>query len=438
MSPRAGLLLVLALFGCRAETFGDDQHPTLLDDPPVVSPYRQLPNHPVSIRSTAFIYLPVDSFLVRIQEREALARRVSDTTFDLTLPDSLVGGQHLLEAELFGEWEEVGSLYIYGFRDTVPLRLPMGGLRNVDPVPFPWQAPTGVLLSTTEGIAYLPADGAPGVGFPHADAASGGWAVGLSYRPLHVVIRDTAPGRLTVARLDLVRGTTTVVGPAFGALSIGNSSHYELSPGWFARLQDDWSAIVPVPWTGPGADWTTGSPYGLVFGPAGDVAVPLAYQWGTPIIDVATGTFRTTVPGTNPTAAAAFGDSGRTLYLSAFRSDGFVLQRFDVATMTATATELRPYDPWHDDTSLDFAMDLGERWLFELTVKDSVWSLTLRDPETLARVATLNTPAGVACAHRAFRREAVIIPERSGGAVRVVAVGCGRVASLRFDLPYAE
>jgi hypothetical protein len=427
-SRRVAILLALAaLLGCRAETYGADDRPTLLDQPVTTLPRHQFAGAVVVVASPALRWVYGESLVLRFGGIELHGLRSSDTSFRFSLPDSMRAGLVEIRAEIDGGWLPVGEVEVAGYRGITPIN----GIGSEwgDLVPFPRQAPTGVLFSASDSLYFISTSG---YWRKVAGARSGTsfWAVGQSYREGHIVVRDTGSMR-TIARFDPITGSLTEVGPTFSALS-SNGSTYELAPGKFLFLADDRSYIVPG-----SVNWTTGSPHGLVFDPTGGYAIPLSWaNPGTHILNASNGVIHGVLAGDYRTTGVAFTDTGTTVYVSSSTPQGAKLRRLDYKNLVVHDSVVD--SAAFGDGGWDLALDRGERWLFELVHElapgGGAWSVIIRDPITLERIARLTAPWGLQVCPNQFLRQGAIISDPGGRSLSVLVGGCGVPGILRFDL----
>jgi hypothetical protein len=433
-------LLPLLLFGalaCTAETFGADDRSTLVGATITGPVGVQWPGSEILLRSDGFADLEESAGLFTSEGLEAAAVRVDPTTFRVRLPEGLVSGRHSYTLRFWSD-SGTGVVETAGYRNTIGSG---AGRLESDALPWPWDAPTGV-LATDSRYRMIYIDGRTGRSTPLTVAGypSDIYSAGTSYRRGVVITRGSAPTSETwLTQIDLFRG---MLAADSAAIPYGRQV-YEISPETYVLTGSHRTSIY-----GPrgSAFFETESPwyflmspdrkYGTFVANALQVHEP-ALEYALPIIDLWTGSIARAVPGIGSTDAGAWGHDSKSLYVAA-RPHWYGPQRLvriDPETGLELASAVTEHgEPWGDGAIRALATDPRSDLLYELSRVQGQWQLNVRDLDDLAIVGSMRAPASGECGLGNWFQHLIVDP--TGPSMMVLVPGCTGVQIHRFDLPY--
>lgn len=380
-----GVLVValVALLGCKAETFGESDNPGLATDPPKLVPARQWSGSEVTLVSAGLAGLREETYGVRVAGRILPATRIAPDSVRVRLPADLPSGSYPVTLIAEGaDWElDVGPIETVGW--TAPITVE--ALLCSDPTPWPQGRPTGILVTSClrdQPPMFVSTDGQT---ILYAGLTGSSYSPSTSHRP--EAINDRS-GR--VARLDRF-------GAAWDSIAPGTyfSRHgYELGPGIWLTTGNHEGRLSNLN-TGTGVDLQLESEWLLVRSPAGPRAtfVVSVASPGVPILDTENGTIRARVPGLTHSDAAVFSPDGAVLYAEAGQywcCESF-LTKIDPETGAILQIDSTRVITYGAGTAL--AVDRGTpEWLYELTLTGGSYVLRIRSAADLSVVAEFTIP----------------------------------------------
>lgn len=391
---RMAAFLLSALVSCRADRITSAT-------PTVISATDAWSGGTLVLASASFA--GADSLPVVVMGAETLAARVAGPdSIRVQLPDT--NGLVVLRARLKAGTELVDSVRVHGFvsAGSAPGPAMTGWL-------YPWPHRGAGTAVAFQGGRLVLVDLGLNTSPPLTPDT------GLGHGCLNGPVPSaTVPGLIVVSSLvgSGMVGATAVCGPMI-ALSVGSSSAApdtgpppdgtwpaaHLGPGvWL--ISHKWTSDVVVRLPSGGFDTTVSGipcyqPAGFAFSPRGDRVVP-GRCWspsGIPVVNPASGAVAYYLTGFRETWAGEFSAGGDTLFQAAEDSAG-QNALFVVDPTTGRILSRVPLD----ELGLDVRVDPNGSWVYVGGAVGGMGApfVAVFDPRSLARVATLRLPAGVA------------------------------------------
>lgn len=377
--PLLGLLVA-----CTSE---GDPTPDFVAHPVTITPTSAWAGATVTLRSEAFKVADLEALGLTLDDVALAPVVVDDTTLQVVIPSATMAGTHHLHTALSGAPESLGGMEVYGWAGTTSGATPV----HTDPVPWPVDVPTGVLVGsgewTVDGatLTYIPADPAASVLSYTGLQTNGGYGPSTSYQP-GVVIDNHG----IVALLNAQDSGWTPLDTVSG----NSRNLYQLSADYWLQTGSHASSILADSNMGTLATLTTESPWLLARSLATSRAtfVVNAAPPELQILNTDDGTVATTVPGIQTTLAAVFSPNGERLYLTGAPHWGGA---YSVLRIDPTNGAVLAKDSVHVGHEA-LAVHPGlPGLLFELDqAADDTWLLRIRNGNDLSIVAELgsNTP----------------------------------------------
>lgn len=430
-TPRPGLfaaLAALALAGCTS----DGPTPPSFDDHPVhLSPASQWAGRTVAFSSSAFgewpdsIFFGADSFLF-------LAKKADDTTFQVTLPDTLPGGHYSIHGLSSPESPnfQVG-LDVAGWLDTRSVTVP--GTTNYS-TPWPAGAPTGLIVIVNDTPRFVRASTGEKVTLPLGTTS---YRVALGHDADGHLLAPHDADTLIAWNVDVSAGTASIA-TKIPYYTDPDNSYYRFGASGSVYTNHNTAVFDPGELQGlsyataPRPAWSTATGRVVIPFRALDPDAP-----GIPIYRTDSGTVGATVAGYSRLDAATFDGAGTTLYLAAatggLASTTQSLLRVDALTGAVVDSVAAASDPRVEDLLLQPTQGR----LLEAVRSLDRWELRIRDASTLALIADVRSPASLDDGCRA-EAELHLIPSPATNEVYIGSAACnageGEVHFARFSL----
>ena len=430
-TPRPGLFAALAavtLVGCTS----DGPTPPSFDDHPVhLSPASQWAGGTVAFSSSAFgdwpdsVFFGADSFLFH-------AKKTDDTTFQVTLPDTLPGGHYSIHGLSSPESPnfQVG-LDVAGWMDTRSVTVP--GTTNYS-TPWPAGAPTGLIVIVNDTPRFVRASTGEKVTLPLGTTS---YRVALGYDADGHLLAPHDADTLIAWNVDVSAGTASIA-TKIPYYTDADNSYYRFGASGSVYTNHNMAVFDPGVLqdlsyvTAPRPTWSAASGRNVI---PYRVLVPDAL--GIPIYRNDSGSVAATVAGYSRLDAATFDAAGTTLYLAAAIGGVTSTTQSLLRVNALTGAILDSVAAGPEPRTEDLVIEPTHGWLIEAVRDPDHWELRVRDATTLVLIADVRSPASVDDGCRA-EAELHLIPAPATNEVYLGSAYCnggeGEVHFARFSL----